>query len=117
MKKSDKTAAMIISLAVQRYDVETIQQILSDKVKPATIYRAISVKEDKDRERILNLYAEYPNEFNGVSEKELIQWFEATRIKKLHLIKKEEFISKYGEAALPEKDKYITEDYYSTMDM
>lgn len=117
MKKSDQTASMIISLAVKRYNVETIQQILSDKVKPATIYRAISVKEDKDRERILNLYAEYPNEFNGVSEKELIQWFEATRIKKLHLISKEEFISKYGEAVLPVRDPFITEDYYSEKDM
>ena len=118
MKKSAQTAAMIISLAVQRYDVETIRQILSDKdIKIATIYRARSVKEDKDRERILNLYAEYPNEFNGVSKEDLIKWFETNRIKKLHLISKEEFISKYGEAVLPEKDKYITEDYYSTKDM
>lgn len=118
MKKSDKTAAMIISLAVQRYDVGAIQQILSDKdIKIATIYRALSVREDVDRERVLKLYTEYPETFQGVSKEDLIKWFETNRIKKLHLISKEDFIKKYGETALPEKDKYITEDYYSIKDM
>ena len=118
MKKSDQIAAMIISLAVQRYDVGAIQQILSDKdIKIATIYRALSVREDVDRERVLKLYTEYPETFQGVSKEDLIKWFETNRIKKLHLISKEDFIKKYGETALPEKDKYITEDYYSIKDM
>lgn len=121
MKKSDQTASLIIGLAVQRYDVGTIQQILSTKynkdVKLATIYRAMSVREDNDRQRISNLYAKFPEAFQGVTKEEVIRWFETNRIKKLHLVSKEDFIKKYGEAALPARDPFITEDYYSEKNM
>lgn len=120
-KKSRELASFILASIVKGTSVEETRVIASSyfgkEVKPATIYRALSVKEDKDRERILNLYAEYSEQFDGVSKQELIQWFETTRIKKLHLLSKEDFISKYGETALPERDQFITEDYYSIKDM
>lgn len=121
-KKSRELASFILASIVKGISVDKTRNIASSyfgkDIKIATIYRALSVREDKDRERVLNLYADFPEEFSGVSEQELIQWFETSRIKKLHLVSKEDFISKYGETALPEKDKYITtEAYYSTNDM
>ena len=120
-KKAKELASIIVSLAMKKYSAEEIREILysdySREVKPATIYRAISVREDNDRQRILDLYNSFPENFQGVSEQDIIKWFETNRVKKLHLITKEEFIKKYGEEALPTRDQYMTDEYFSEKDM
>lgn len=120
-KKAKELASIIVSLAMKKYSAEEIREILysdySREVKPATVYRAISVREDNDRQRILDLYNSFPENFQGVFEQDIIKWFEANRIKKLHLITKEEFIKKYGEEALPTRDQSMTDEYFSEKDM
>lgn len=117
-KSHDANAAKIIDLTVQGYSVYEIQGILADEfdvdINIVTIYRAISVKEDGDRDRVLTLYEDYISQLGDSSKEDILDWFETTRIKKLKLVSKDTFIRMFGAEALPEPDKYIVDEFYST---
>lgn len=116
-RKGMNTGALILAYHFDHLDIEGIIEVMRDynciNVGRTLIYNTLSVRKDEDRERILSLYKGFPDYFSNVSEEEVIAWFEQTRIKKLHLLSKEEFIEKYGTDKLPDPDKYVSGEYYS----
>lgn len=116
-RKGMNTGALILAYHFDNLDIEGIIEVMRDynciNVGRTLIYNTLSVRKDEDRERILNLYKGFPDYFSNVSEEELIAWFEKTRIKKLHLITRDEFIERFGEDKLPDPDKYVSGEYYS----
>ena len=120
-KKSDELAALILGFAIQGYSATEIKDILESSynkvVALSTIYSAISVKEDTDRQRIKDLYVKYTHLFNRVTEKDLIRWFDNARVRKMKLIPKSMFQAMFFGTELPERDKYVTDEYYSVQNM
>lgn len=113
--KANEQASLIISYTICGLSSDDIQEVFEDfyskNINKTTIYHVLSVRKDSDRERILSLFKEYQSYFS-CTEEELIAWFEKTRIKKLHLISREEFIKKYGVDNLTKPDKYVSGEYY-----
>lgn len=114
-KKGMNTGALILAYHFDGLDIKGIVEVMSDynciNIEQTLVYRTLSVRKDTDRERILSLFRGYPDYFS-CTEEEVIDWFERTRIKKLHLITRDEFIERFGEDKLPDPDKYVSGEYY-----
>lgn len=114
-KKGMNTGALILAYHFDGLDIEDIIEVMRDynciNIGRTLVYNTLSVRKDTDRERILSLFRGYPDYFS-CTEEEVIDWFERTRIKKLHLITRDEFIERFGEDKLPDPDKYVSGEYY-----
>ena len=121
--KSRQTAAKAIKYIVQGMSMKDVVIALAENegihIKLNSLYRLISVTEDDSKEKLLSLMKEFPNEFEGVSEEVVLDWFNKLRAKKLHLMSKDEITESYGDEALTvltnsgiTSDKYV-EDHYS----
>lgn len=112
----DANAALIIDMAVAEYNVYEIQRTLEEQynisVSLSTIYRALSVKKDEDKQRLMTLFDSYISEKGNCTREILVDWFEKTRIKKLKLLCQEDYIKKYGADNLPDRDWIILSDAY-----
>lgn len=123
--KSYKTMALAICNKIKGFCVSDIVMHLRKQsvcVDTATVYRALSVKGDNDKKRIVSVYTTYPEIFeeHGISKEELIHWFESQRISKLHLISQEELdndlvdrLKEYG----IQPDRYVKGSYFKKQDV
>lgn len=123
--KSYKIMALAISYKIKGACVSDIVMRLKEQsvyVNAATVYRALSVKGDGDKERMVSVYTTYPEIFKeyGISKEELIHWFQSRRINKLHLISQEELdgsmvdmLKDYG----IQPDRYVNGSYFRKEDI
>lgn len=90
-------------------------------VTARTVYRALSVKEDTDLERVKTILHQFPEIFarHAVSEDEVLQWFSTLRAKKLGFIDEQKAMEQYGIAILVglQSDKFTVGKYYSMADI
>lgn len=123
--KSYKTMALAICYKIKGFCVSDIVMHLKEQsvyADAATIYRALSVKDDNDKERMVSVFTTYPEIFkeNGISKEEFIHWFESQRISKLHLISQKELdndladrLKEYG----IQPDRYVKGSYFKRQDV
>ena len=96
----DNLAAKILVKSIQGYDVADVVNYIKIDCKktipPAKVYRTISVKEDNDLARMLAIYQENREEFGGLTEEDVRNWFIRKRVKKLRLMDETELRFEYG---------------------
>ncbi len=123
--KSYKTMALAICNKIKGFCVSDIVMHLRKQsvcVDTATVYRALSVKGDNDKERMVSVYTTYPEIFEeyGISKEELIHWFDSQRINKLHLISQEDLdndlVDKLKEYGI-QPDRYVKGSYFKKQDV
>ena len=114
--KSMGVSAQALCYAVKGYSVKEIVQELNDEVTERTVYRALSVKEDADLQRITTILHQFREIFDShnVTEDDVLKWFTELRVRKLRLVTKAEVIRRFGEEALDisRKDTYVCGEYY-----
>lgn len=71
--RTEEMHATIIRLTVSGYRPKEIQQMLGN-IDLSVVYAAAKVKNDRDKKRILGLYAKYPTQFGGISKEKLVAW-------------------------------------------
>ena len=88
--KSMGVSAQTLCYAVKGYSVKEIVQELNDEVTERTVYRALSVKEDTDLQRITTILHQFKEVFDShdVTEDYVLKWFHALRTKKLGYVTK-----------------------------
>lgn len=88
--KSMRVSAQALCYAVKGYSVKEIVQELNDEVTERTVYRALSVKEDTDLQRITTILHQFKEVFDShdVTEDDVLKWFHALRTKKLGYVTK-----------------------------
>lgn len=88
--KSMGVSAQALCYAVKGYSVKEIVQELNDEVTERTVYRALSVKEDTDLQRITTILHQFKEVFDShdVTEDDVLKWFHALRTKKLGYVTK-----------------------------
>lgn len=123
--KSYKTMALAICNKIKGFCVSDIVMHLRGQsvcVDTATVYRALSVKGDNDKKRIVSVYTTYPEIFeeHGISKEELIHWFDSQRINKLHLISQEnldnDLVDRLKEYGI-QPDRYVKGSYFKKQDV
>lgn len=114
--KSMGVSAQALCYAVKGYSVKEIVQELNDEVTERTVYRALSVKEDSDLQRITTILHQFKEVFDShdVTEDDVLKWFTGLRVKKLRLVTRDELIKYFGEEALniAGRDAYVQGEYY-----
>lgn len=123
LKKYEKMAHAISLTVRGMKPKEIVAKLYEDDdiaISGKTVTRAISVKEDDDKERVMKVVSLFPNIFKerGVTEDAVLQWFSAERIKKLHLVSREELSEEYelkGTEIQP--DKYVLGTYFNPNDI
>lgn len=97
--KSMEISAHALCYAVKGCSVKEIVEKLDDIVTERTVYRAISVKEDTDLQRITTILHQYRYIFESyeITEDEVLKWFEAVRAKKRGRIAKATVVQNYDE--------------------
>lgn len=114
--KSMGVSAQALCYAVKGYSVKEIVQELNDEVTERTVYRALSVKEDTDLQRITTILHQFKEVFDShdVTEDDVLKWFTGLRVKKLRLVTRTEVIRHFGEEALniAGRDAYVQGEYY-----
>ena len=114
--KSMGVSAQTLCYAVKGYSVKEIVQELNDEVTERTVYRALSVKEDSDLQRITTILHQFKEVFDShdVTEDDVLKWFTGLRVKKLRLVTRDELIKYFGEEALniAGRDAYVQGEYY-----
>lgn len=123
--KSYKTMALAICHKMKGFCASDIVMRLREQsvcADTATVYRALSVKGDNDRERIASVYTTYPEIFeeHGISKEELIHWFQSQRISKLCLVSQEDLdndlVNRLKEYGI-QPDRYVKGNYYRKEDI
>ena len=114
--KSMGVSAQALCYAVKGCSVKEIVQELNDEVTERTVYRALSVKEDTDLQRITTILHQFKEVFDShdVTEDDVLKWFTGLRVKKLRLVTRDELIKYFGEEALniAGRDAYVQGEYY-----
>lgn len=114
--KSMGVSAQALCYAVKGCSVKEIVQELNDEVTERTVYRALSVKEDSDLQRITTILHQFKEVFDShdVTEDDVLKWFTGLRVKKLRLVTRDELIKYFGEEALniAGRDAYVQGEYY-----
>lgn len=114
--KSMGVSAQALCHAVKGCSVKEIVQELNDEVTERTVYRALSVKEDSDLQRITTILHQFKEVFDShdVTEDDVLKWFTGLRVKKLRLVTRAEVIRHFGEEALniAGRDAYVQGEYY-----
>ncbi|MCI9176849.1 MAG: hypothetical protein HFH49_18390 [Lachnospiraceae bacterium] len=114
--KSMGVSAQALCYAVKGCSVKEIVQELNDEVTERTVYRALSVKEDTDLQRITTILHQFKEVFDShdVTEDDVLKWFTGLRVKKLRLVTRAEVIRHFGEEALniAGRDAYVQGEYY-----
>lgn len=99
------------------YSVKEIVQELNDEVTERTVYRALSVKEDTDLQRITTILHQFKEVFDShdVMKDDVLKWFTELRVKKLRLVTRDELIKYFGEETLnvARRDAYVQGEYYN----
>ena len=115
--KSMGVSAQTLCYAVKGYSVKEIVQELNDEVTERTVYRALSVKEDTDLQRITTILHQFKEVFDShdVTEDDVLKWFTGLRVKKLRLVTRDELIKYFGEETLnvARRDAYVQGEYYN----
>lgn len=115
--KSMGVSAQALCYAVKGYSVKEIVQELNDEVTERTVYRALSVKEDTDLQRITTILHQFKEVFDShdVTEDDVLKWFTGLRVKKLRLVTRDELIKYFGEETLnvARRDAYVQGEYYN----
>lgn len=115
--KSMGVSAQALCYAVKGCSVKEIVQELNDEVTERTVYRALSVKEDTDLQRITTILHQFKEVFDShdVTEDDVLKWFTGLRVKKLRLVTRAEVIRHFGEEALniAVRDAYVQGEYYN----
>ena len=73
----------------------------------------VTVTEPSDYVRIMTLYRTYTEEFDGMTEEDLHNWFVIKRIKKLRLMSELELIGKFGAKLVRDVIPMVEEDSYA----
>ena len=114
--KSMGVSAQALCYAVKGYSVKEIVEELNDEVTERTVYRALSVKNDTDLQRITTIFHQFKEVFesHNVTEDDVLEWFTKMRIRKLRLVAREDVIQCFGEKVLDRvrKDTYVQGEYY-----
>ena len=111
--------AQIINESMKGLSIAEIQESLKvirgEEISHMTVYRALSVKLNEDRNRIISLFSDFSDVFSHFTERDVIIWFSKKRITKLKLVSKDAIVCRYGVIALEDyvKDPYVAGDYYS----
>lgn len=112
--ESKESYANAVCLAVLGKSVNEIREELC--INQRIVYRAISVREDTDLNRIKELYQLFPETFGsyGIDLNQLIDWFSGLRIKRLKLLNREEIVKRYGMDCLAgvTPDPYVKGEFY-----
>lgn len=115
--KSMGVSAQTLCYAVKGYSVKEIVQELNDEVTERTVYRALSVKEDTDLQRITTILHQFKEVFDShdVTEDDVLKWFTGLRVKKLRLVTRDELIKYFGKETLnvARRDAYVQGEYYN----
>ena len=115
--KSMGVSAQTLCYAVKGYSVKEIVQELNDEVTERTVYRALSVKEDTDLQRITTILHQFKEVFDShdVMKDDVLKWFTELRVKKLRLVTRDELIKYFGEETLnvARRDAYVQGEYYN----
>lgn len=90
--KAMKKSAMILEIAI-KYNKTPSEIIKETGFSKTTVYNALSVTKDNDKERIKQIGMMFPTLFDGV---DIISWYESQVIKKLHLLTYEEVKTRTG---------------------
>ena len=78
--KKQQAVAVALSLSMRGCYPYKIMQALEKRglgCSSATVSRALSVLKDGDRERLLDAFRAFPEEFAGFTEQDFINWFDA----------------------------------------
>ena len=115
--KSMGVSAQTLCYAVKGYSVKEIVQELNDEVTERTVYRALSVKEDTDLQRITTILHQFKEVFDShdVMKDDVLKWFTGLRVKKLRLVTRDELIKYFGKETLnvARRDAYVQGEYYN----
>lgn len=114
---TDIVSARILNCYINTEDVPEVQVQLRDKygydIAVGKVYRTITVTEPSDYVRIMTLYRTYTEEFDGMTEEDLHNWFVIKRIKKLRLMSELELIGKFGAKLVRDVIPMVEEDSYA----
>ena len=104
---------------------EALEEDLGKRISTVTVYRALSVTEPEDRERVLEIFRDNEVLFEGVTEEALMYCFEYHRIRRLNLVSIDALKRAYGEETILEfirdnniqPDKFVSGEYYRQSDI